>query len=509
MKNLKYLLIAGILMIVTQSCKKNFLDVKQEGVQTYDSYFASGEQVESLVNGIYNVLQWDKVHGQLDWVYGDVMSDDTEKGGENDADQPLMRQMEIYTHNSGNGYISETWANLYTGIFRANMVLGRIDEVPEDVFAKGWKERLRAESKFLRAYFYFRLNIMWGGVPLITTILTPDEFEQARASKEEIWAQIEKDLTEAIPYLPKKSGSDPSKNYDETKDLGRATEGAARALLCKVHLFQKEWAEAKVQADAIIGSGEYDLLPLDGVTTNFDNIFDLEHENCIESVFEIQCGGKGYTYEYLYGWGNGDLGTLMNVYWLSRAHGGWGFNCPTQDLFKEYESGDVRRKYTIAKHGDALLYGIAGYNTKASTTGFLPRKYIVSSDIITQAPSLSQGPSNFRVFRYADVLLMHAEACAELGLNTDAQTSLMKIRNRVGITTMASDVKYPTMIDKVRHERRVELALEGQRFFDLVRWGLADAELGPLGYTSKNAVFPIPEGEIQLSGGKIEQNSGY
>jgi hypothetical protein len=340
---------------------------------------------------------------------------------------------------------------------------------------------------------------MFGGVPLVDKVLSPSEYNQPRAEASVIWALIEKDLTEAIVDLPLRS------QYS-LADLGRITQGAARALLAKSYLFQQKYAEALVQTQAVIQSGEYTLV------TDYGTIFTRAGENNSESVFEIQymnaSGGN---------WGKnaGNEGTFTNVFTRPRGQfAGYGFNIPTQDFVDEFSKEgfeDPRLKYTVFRIGDQM--GDRGVFTLANAgdVGYLyhPRKYF--SNLSEDAPFGDPNPnggSNDRVIRFSDVLLMDAEAAFKTGNEAGAKTSLNIVRQRVKVPDVTATGEQ--LLEAIYHERRVELGLEGHRFFDLVRTGRAAAKLGPLGYKDGiNQVFPIPNSQIVLSNGVLKQNSGY
>ena len=309
---------------------------------------------------------------------------------------------------------------------------------------------------------------------------------------------IEQDLIQAIGDLP------PRSEYP-LSDLGRITKGAAQGLLIKAYLFQSKWAEAKAIAEDLINSGEYSLVG------NYNQIFTETGENNAESIFEIQymnaSGGN-------WGRNNANEGSFSNVF--QRARGqfeGYGFNLPTQDFVDEFfKEGveDPRLKATVFREGD--LMGDRGFFTK-DATGFpheyYPKKYFNNKS--EEAPFGDPNPnggSNDRVIRYADVLLMHAEAAFHTGDETAAKTSLNQVRRRVNMREIAASGN--ALLEAIYHERRVELGLEGHRFFDLVRTGRAAAVLGPLGFKAgTHEVLPIPDSQIQASNGALTQNPGY
>jgi hypothetical protein len=330
-------------------------------------------------------------------------------------------------------------------------------------------------------------------------VLAPSEYNLPRASAAEVWALIEKDLTDASRDLWKRS------EYPES-DLGRISQGAAQALLVKTYLWQQKWTDAKTTAEAIINSNEYQLV------ANYADIFPLYGENNTESVFEIQymnaSGGN-------WGKNNANEGSFTNVFQRARGQfAGYGFNIPTQDFVDEFfKEGfeDPRLKSTVFRIGDAM--GDRGIFTIDATGGmphlYYPKKYFnnKSEDAPFGDPN-PNGGTNDRVIRYADVLLMHAEAAFQTGDESAARTSLNKVRARVSIPNINATGQ--ALLDAIYRERRLELGLEAHRFFDLVRTGRAPQVLGSLGFVAgTHELFPIPQSQIQATNGALTQNPGY
>lgn len=497
MEKYSRIIIVIIAIITFVSCGKDFLDKKPIIGVTSDNFYKTEADAIAAVNAAYGALQFEmSPAGHFRWFWGDIMSDDSEKGGSGDNDVVELLQLEQFKGPTNTDMLDSEWNADYEGIYRANVVLEKVPGIEMDEVLK---RRILAEAKFIRAWFYYNLNTMFGGVPLVDKVLSPSEYNQPRAEASVIWALIEKDLTEAIVDLPLRS------QYS-LADLGRITQGAARALLAKSYLFQQKYAEALVQTQAVIQSGEYTLV------TDYGTIFTRAGENNSESVFEIQymnaSGGN---------WGKnaGNEGTFTNVFTRPRGQfAGYGFNIPTQDFVDEFSKEgfeDPRLKYTVFRIGDQM--GDRGVFTLANAgdVGYLyhPRKYF--SNLSEDAPFGDPNPnggSNDRVIRFSDVLLMDAEAAFKTGNEAGAKTSLNIVRQRVKVPDVTATGEQ--LLEAIYHERRVELGLEGHRFFDLVRTGLAAAKLGPLGYKDGiNQVFPIPNSQIVLSNGVLKQNSGY
>jgi hypothetical protein len=486
-----------LLLPLSWACDDDFLSRNPLVGSTIDNYYKTEADALAAVNAAYAPLQFETTPaGHFRWFWGDIMSDDAIKGGSGDNDQPLLGALENFQGPVNTEYLSSEWTADYEGINRANVVL---EKVPGITMNETLKRRYLGEAHFLRAWFYYNLATIFGGVPLVDRLLSPNEYRMPRATEEAIWALVESDLKAAIERLPQRSAYPPS-------DLGRATKGAAQALLMKTMVWQKRWADAVQLGDAILQSGEYSLEP------NFGRIFTLAGENGPESIFEIQ-----YSTESGGNWGYNanNEGTFTNVF--QRARGqfeGYGFNIPTQslvDAFFEEGFEDPRLKFTVFRVGETM--GDRGVFTLEATGGaphqYYPRKYFSNrSEQATFGDPNPNGGSNDRVIRLADVWLLHAEANFQLGKEAEARTSLNKVRARVGLKPIVSSGA--ELLKAIFRERRLELALEGHRFFDLVRSGQAQQALGPLGYKdATHRRFPIPQSQILATNGAIVQNPGY
>lgn len=506
----KYRFIALLMLASLTGCKKEFLEKQPLATTVDENFYKTNEDIVSGINAAYDPIGWESnAAGSIyavPFFFGDVVSDDAIKGGESEADQINVHFLETFSGNSGFQEILLPWQRFYTGIYRANIM---IERTPASNASPSLKDRVMGEAKFLRGYYHFELVKMYGDVPLVTKVLNPDEYNLSRSSKAEVYAQIESDLKEAAGLLPEKGAI----------ETGRATRGAAYALLARVQMYQThanpaKWSEVLQSAETVINSKVYDLEPV------YADVHSLAHENGIESVFEIQHNSK------LFGQGNGgsdfaqgNEGTFVNVMFRGRNNGGWGFNSPTIDLLNEFKkettvdgNEDPRLKATIIQNGEVVNGETFEFDASVYPfTGMGPRKYVESSSLI--AHNLSDGPSNIRVIRYADVLLMAAEAANEVGQTNKALGYLKEVRDRVNMPEITETNK-DLLRAKIWRERRIELALEGQRFFDLVRQGRAATVMKATteGYQFRegvNEVFPIPLSEVNMSNGKITQNNGY
>jgi len=491
-------------MLTLNACADKFLDRQPLDQVVESTFYKTESDAVAAINATYDPLQWYLVYGRGDWhfrwLFGEVVADNADKGGSGDNDQPPFLQLATFTANANNGNIEGEWATKYTGIYRANLVL---EKVPAIEMNADLKARILAEAKFLRGYYYYELVIKFGGVPIITGPLKTSEYNLTRNTKEECWAQIEKDLTEAASVLPERG------QY-ASADLGRATKGAANGYLLKALLFQKKWAEAEAIANTIITSGQYSL------ASDYSSIFTQAGENGPGSVFEIQyrSGTNG-------NWGAPWLGegNVSNVFTRSRGpFNGWGFLVPTQSLVDEFETGDPRLAATVVQSGDVVGdWGVYDPTKLDPPYQYAPRKFFIDmAEVPTGENEHLNGPGNDRILRYADILLMHAEAAYHNGNEGSALMSLNQVRARArgGNNAILPDVTAsgPTLLNAIYHERRVELALEGHRFFDLIRWGTVGNVMRSTGVNFIDGVhelFPIPQSQIDVTNGTLVQNSGY
>jgi len=504
--NQKTIFMMGIIAVALVACKQEFLEIKPLVGSTEANFFQNAADAESATIACYNNLQQEVTNVQgsaqlaphFRWYFGDICSDDSHKGGSGDGDEPDLFLFENFAGNSSSKLILGEWQVAYRGIAYCNLALDRIPTIEMDETEKA---RFLGEASFIRAYWYFNLVTMFGDVPLILENLSPSEYQQGRTPAAEVWAQIEADLTYARENLPRRSEL-------SIAETGRATWGAATSLLVKAHAYQQEWQACNDLALEVMTSGEYFLDP------NYANIFTEAGENGPGSIWEIQymnaSGGN---------WGNQLEGTFTNVWQRARGQfGGYGFNIPEQNFVDEFESGDPRLNATVFQVGDQM--GDRGVFT-LEATGFphlyYPKKFFINaSDEAPFGDPNPNGYSNDRVIRYADVILFHAESSYHLGDEGMARNSVNIIRSRARggnqalLPSLTAAVTGNDLLEAIYHERRVELGLEGHRFFDLVRTGRAPEALGDWGFsTGTHEVFPIPEVEITLSGGLITQNNGY
>lgn len=477
-------------------CKK-FLDRKPLGVATEGDLSQGG--VEGNTFGLYGKLR--DVEGMTTFVrlwFQSIRSDDAQKGSTPGDLADGGQIMDNFQYTKDHWLMNQNWNGHYNFIYACNDVIHEVDSLsltdPGSLLNK-------AEASFMRAFAYFDLVRDYGEVPIIDyKVYTVSDVIKAKSTVPEVYAFIENDLNFALQYLPM--------TWNNTAYIGRATKGAANTLLTKVLLYQQKWAMALGKAEEVINSGEYAL------TTSYINFFKESGENTAESIFEVQ----------MYANANGSqiIGNNYNQVQGVRGSGdwdlGWGFNVPTQTLVDAYETGDPRKDATILFSGQPD--GIYGRTVPASPP--LAQPYWnkkVYTDFARQQATGNRFSMwlNIRLMRYADVLLMAAEAANELGgpaNTTIALGYLEQVRGRARGTNGAilppvTTTDQAQLRTAIHNERRYEFGMENERFYDLVRWGEAVAVLGPLGYQHRNRYYPIPQPAIDQSGGVLTQNPDY
>jgi hypothetical protein len=483
-----------LLIITTWSCKKDFLERKPLGEELSEDFFTTESGAVRATNAVYNQLREFNTHTFPYIGIANISSDDADKGSD-PGDAPPQGELDNFTVTAGNGLLNGFWVGHYQGIARANQVIERVPAIPMN---DTLKNRLISEARFLRAYFYFNLVRTFGRVPLITRVpsSTGSDPVVPQSPSEEVYKFIVDELNAVIGILPEKSKYPPT-------DLGRVTNGAAKGLLAKVYMYQKNWGEVLRLTDEIIASGEYDL------STPFVQIFTKQGELGRESVFEVvnavlpQCGGGSQYAEVQMV--RGPINAL-----------GWGFNTPSQDLINSYEPNDPRMEAAIMFRGETMSDGYI-VPQDASNPQYNQKAYPEGTE---KNPTCGIGDSgkNIRILRYADILLMNAEAANELSQPGKAviDINLIRARARQGAPAgTLADVSFTDQIsfrNLIWQERRVELAMENDRFWDLVRQGRAGTVLRALGKNfvdGKNEVMPIPQQQIDISGGALTQNPMY
>lgn len=487
------ILIGSLLLL--PSCFDDFLDRPLQGELTQAAFPASGNDALLATNAVYNTLRnWHYNSGGFPIM--DIMSDDAHKGSNPTDGAPTVGPYEDFSFTTAQDGLDRWWSTLYEGIKRANVV---INLVPAIEMNPDLKERYIAEAKFLRALFYFDLVRAWGGVPIITSTEPPTFVP--RSTKEDVYELVEEDLLDAIDVLPEKTG------YPESQ-YGRATKGAAKALIGKMYLFRNDFVNAELYLMEVINSGLYDL------DDDFGRTHSVQGEFNVESVFEIAAIQLEGTFNGGSQWGNvqGVRGT---------PNKGWGFNRPSLDLINAFDPDDPRMDATVIFLGEVIDgIEIIGDGTTPDETldgdGEVVQIECYNQKVWVPGSTVQeQWGHNRRLIRYADVLLMAAEALAENGKLPLARTQLNRVRERArgGNPAILPDITendQQALLDLIMLERRYELAMEGHRYWDLVRTGRAVQVLGARGYQpGKHELFPIPQSEIDLTEGRLEQNDNW
>ncbi|RAV98637.1 RagB/SusD family nutrient uptake outer membrane protein [Pseudochryseolinea flava] len=487
----------------------DFLDETVNGQLFEEAFYLTDEDAAQGVIAAYDMLgaEYNTIWASS-LMIKTMPSDESNAGGANNGDQVGYQTLDDFAVSSQNDKVVAYWANLYSVIYRANKVLNNVEP------GSDYSKRLLAEAKTLRAYAYFELVSLWGGVPIILDDVLESEFTTTkRATKDEVYALIEKDLTEAILVLPVKS------DYDAA-DTFRWSKGAAQALLGKAHLYQGEWAAAVTAFNAVISSDEYAL------EESLQAVFDRTGEFGSESLFEFS-----FVSSEKYTWGNFPWGNRpesnIHVQLMGPREGmytpmtgdslqaGWGMNAGKKKMYDAFvAAGDVnRRRVTIFSKAELEAGGGKFVGDAWDVEGYWQRKYGSFAQATTgddgATPQLNYS-TNVRVIRYADVLLMAAEANFRNNDQDAARDLINQVRQRPGtnLAPLAVSVKDDALFTALVTERHLELAFEGFRYLDLVRWGLADEELGALGFqTGVHELLPIPYNDVNAY--KLEQNPGY
>jgi starch-binding outer membrane protein, SusD/RagB family len=460
---------------------------------------------ENLVTGVYNSLMqgdsWGNgdVHGFAFVSVTSIISDDADKGSTPSDQAVPVGDIDNFTITSTNKFAETLWKGHYNSIGTANQALAELEKAAIEA---EFRDQLVAEVRFLRGYLYFNLVRMFGGVPLVLRVASDaddantDLAFQTRAPIADVYTSITEDLQFAIDHLPVRS----------QMPIGHATKGAAQAMLAKVYMYQGAWQQVSELTEAVIASGEYDLVE------DYGTLFRQSGDNAIESLFEIQTGEfnnanlKIDNYTVSQGVRVGGKGGWNDL--------GWGFNNPSASLINAYEPGDLRKDATIitidnsGTHAGTILWDGFRVPSKDSVQNFYYnyKAYSSSSEQFANAADKDR-PKNIKILRYADVLLMNAEAALHTGVG-NATEKVNMVRERAGLAPKGS-----VTMDDVWHERHIELAMEHDRFWDIVRQGRAAEVMHAVGKTNfvqgKHELLPIPSSQILLSANRLEQNPNY
>jgi len=510
MKKIATLLVIGLL---ASSCKKSFLELTPQDQYSPGNFFQTESQFRQAVNAAYTPLRDLLVN---DYFTAESRSDNTHYDYNSTQRGTAYLQRETisdFTDDPTNAYTNAVYYHLYSSIAKANVVIERL---PQATFAEPVKLALDGEAKFLRAWNYFRLVRYFGGVPLyLNEVKTADAAFVNRATTDQVYAQIIADAQDAIREL-----AAPAK----FPQSGTATKGAATMLLAEVYITQKKWAEAETLLNTLPAMG-YQLL------ANYADVFSTANKNSRESIFEVQYleglqGGQQSNFIYLFLPRTTNTSLITGVVTNNTGTGGW--NTPTTDVMNTYDANDKRKDASIGiAEGSYNSSRVFTISAKKSVVNYTPATGKVGVPYIKKYLNPHSNPNNtndnWPIYRYADALLLLAEAQNEQGKTADALLNLNKVRTRAGLTALTS-IPETELRNVILHERRVELAFENHRWFDLVRTGnainvmnaygvklkAANSYLGSDTYnvTQNKLLYPIPQAECEIYP-ELTQNPGY
>jgi len=510
---------AVLVVIFVAGCNK--LDLKPLDKVSADSYYKTSADFDGAIFAAYSSIQdlWGTSTETLGergefWAITLAATDDvdinTKAGGQGDLQR--AKDLNNLLFRADAVPFASIYTQVYKGIFRANLVIENVDNGRNSLTA-GEKTQFVAEAKFLRAFFHFIAVQMWGTPPLVTTTIKSVNETYSNATSEALYAAILKDLQDANAGLP---------DAWDASNLGRANKWTARAFEGKVNVWHKDWPAAITAFEEVKNTGPYDLFngnanPID----NYEDAFDFKKENGLEGIFEVQYGGP-FSDDNIWVFDDthsenfkASQGTGRPWYWDASSDagapgGGMGWYVPSQNLVNEFEAGDPRLGASIYKAGDTY-YSKGNLTTPFlaawSSTGYGIRKYfgVRNADAAQFSPNDQAGYNNERFFRYSDMLLLYAEALVmngQPGNGVNIVNTMVRSRVGLGPTTIVDPMA------AIRHERRVEMAFEPGRWFDITRWNIGSTIFGAAWKDNYN-VFPFPQSEITRNGGKLAQNPGY
>lgn len=514
MKKLIYSTI--VILLISVSCSKDFVEIPPVGVLDAATFFNSEENAEQALIGMYDLMQYNYAKDWSSAYFVKMLpGDDVNCGGGSATDQVPLVEISDYANLSvSNPAVTSVWNLHYRTIALANTIIENVE-----VSELSNKAFVLAEAKFMRAWCYFELTTMWGDIPLRLvnpTELSSESFAIPKSSRAEVYTQVEADLKEAIAGLPARAGL--AQNF-------RVSKVTAQALLGKVLVFQEKYAEALTYLEPVILNPNYDL------ADSMEDVWSVAGEFGVESLFEI-----GYISTNGYDWGNVAWGGRMESNLHIQLMGprgefdiapvgllnGWGFNYPSAKSIAAFEASGVneRRSSTIMTEQELVDAGGSVKSTDDDGNPIAIYGYdgAIRIKYATKASDTSEGgvrelnySVNWRLFRYAEVLFLAAEAYNKTGADDKAIIELNKVRDRAGLADLDATLTGTDVFDALMEDKFLEFAHEGPRFWDLVRWGKASSELSGTGYTSKNDLFPIPITEIDLNAAltQADQNPGY
>lgn len=489
--------------LLLSNCSTDFLDQDKLGEETSNVYFNSQDKALASLTAAYSDIK-DYRFGWTYWSFGETLSDNAIYGG-SDGDNGGFALVKTFNAPTTDSKVRFKWQLCYRGINKANQTIEGVNAMDNALFTSpAIKNRIIAEAKVLRAFYHFELVRCYGRVPILDHLITTASERIGQSDASDVYSFIIKDLTEAESLLPKKS------EYAST-DMGRVTKGFAQGLLAKAYLYNEDFPNAKIWAKKVIDSYEYNLV------TNYADIFTFAGENGIESVFEINF----YISDTQTG-ATTNNGNFQTLFMLPRnITYGYGINLPTQNLADAFDAaGDTVRKEAtllttdevyereipaaVLSSGDAVLIQEWKDKLTFNRTGYYQEKmYVYPTE---RSAEIRNNGNNIRIMRFAEILLIYAEACAETNDDDNAQKALNRVLTRVGLGDVTSTGD--ALKDAIFNERRLELAGENERYHDLIRTGRANSTILP-GWTEAKKYWPVPQAEIDSSTGEIIQNPGY
>lgn len=500
MKNIFFFTTLTLSLLLAFTSCEDFLEKAPLDKVSTDGTLTEADAI-AMVNAAYQPLQWPKLYNMRMWTT-DIIAGNSVVGANGGTDGIETTDLANFIASSANAAAVDIWRGPNPGILRCNLVL---QEIPQLDIDEEIKDRLLGEAYFLRAHYNFILVRTFGDIPLALTPATPgSDLSQKRVPQEDVYRQILKDTQAAIELLPAKS------EYGN-HDLGRASKDAALAMMAKIKLtlasaniLQGDFYTSVVNlCDSVTALG-YDLS-----LYNYADNFDAAIDNNPESLFEVQYDGDP-SEDF---WGDANRSSWLSTFMGPRnsglVAGSWGWNQPTQEFVDAYEEGDLRKDVTIFYEGGPSFDG-KDYDPSWSGTGYNVRKFLAPFSVSYE---YNTNPANFVVYRYADVLLMKAEALNELGRTQEAAAPLNEVRDRAGLSPIGDETQ-DQMRQIIIHERRMELAFEGHRWFDLVRIQNGAyavnffKSIGKQNVTKDRLLFPIPQEEID-DNPQMTQNKGY
>lgn len=504
--------VTAVLVLIIYSCNK--LDLQPLDRVTSSTYYQTPADFDGAIFSAYSSIQdlWGtstetlSERGEFWKITLGATDDVTINGKAGDAgDLPVAKDIDNLLFRASDVPWAAAYTQIYEGINRANIVIEATDNGTNSL-TDAQKKQYVAEAKFVRGFFHFLAMEMWGTPPLLTEVKKDiNNLAQGNATQADLYASILSDFDDAYQNLPA--------SWDAS-NTGRATKWAARAMTGKVNVWKKDWAAAITAFEDVKNNGPYSLFP------NYLDAFDFTKENGVESIFEVQYGGP-FSDDNLWVFDDthsenfkASQGTGRVWYWDASSDagapgGGLGWYVPTQNLIDEFEAGDPRLAACVYRTGDTYYYdgGTKPYDAAWSSTTFAIKKYFGERNGASSqyAPNGQAGFNNERWYRYSDMLLLYAEALINSNRSAEGLDVINNIiRKRVGLgaTTIADPMK------ALMHERRVEMAFEPHRIFDIMRWNIGSQIFGSTWKSNYN-VFPFPQTEIDRSGGLLKQNDGY